>query len=93
MFDEYAVGKTLLKEQVREVFANSFLVEASKESFESEVIYAKMNVERRPEFQIGTSIVRDADQKSVLKYAIHPKAKAHIDKVCDTTHFDGKKVK
>ena len=93
LFDEYAVGKTLLKEQVREVFANSFLVEASKESFESEVIYAKMNVERRPEFQIGTSIVRDADQKSVLKYAIHPKAKAHIDKVCDTTHFDGKKVK
>ena len=92
LFDEYAVGKTLLKEKVREIFANSFLVEASKEAFESEVIYAKMNVERKAEFQIGTSIINEGDEKHVLKYAIHPKAKAHIEKICDTTTFDGKKV-
>ena len=93
VFDENAVGKALLKENVRNIFANSFLVEASKEAFESEVIYAKLNVERKPEFQIGTSIVEKNGQKSVVKYAIHVSAQQHIDKVCDTTRFDGKKVK
>lgn len=92
LFDEDAVGKTLLKENVRNIFANSFLVEACKEDFQPQVIYAKLNVERKPEFQIGTSIVEKNDEKSVVKYAIHPSAKAHIEKIYDTTRTVGKKV-
>lgn len=93
LFDENAVGKSLIKENVRSVFANSFLVEACKEEFEPEVIYAKLNVERKPEFQIGTSIIKKNNKKHVVKYSIHPLAKQHIDIVQETTKFDGKKVK
>lgn len=93
LFDENAVGKTLIKENVRNVFANSFLVEACKEEFESEVLYAKLNVERKPEFQIGTSIVERDNEKKVIKYAINPLAENHIDNICYTTEFDGEKVK
>lgn len=93
LFDEYAVSKTLIKENIRDIFANSFLLETSRESFESDVIYAKLNVERKKEFQIGTSILKDENGKRVVKYAIHPDADAHISKICDTTKLDGKKVK
>lgn len=92
LFDEYAVGKNLLKENVRNIFANSFLVEASKELFDSEVIYAKMNVEREPQFQIGTSIVKEGEEKRVCKYAIHPMAEQHINQICETTKFNGNHV-
>lgn len=85
LFDEYEVGKTLIKEDIRNIFANSFLVEASKEAFEKKVLYAKLNVERKPEFQIGTSIIQDKENRLVEKYAIHPNAKKHIEQVYQNT--------
>lgn len=92
LFNEYAVGNTLIKEDVRDVFANSFIVEACREDFAEEVIYAKLNVERNEEFQIGTTIYEKDNKKQVAKYALHSSAQTHIDKICDTTKYDGKKV-
>ena len=92
LFNEQTVGKTLIKEQVRHIFANSFMVEASKEQFESEVLYAKLNVERKPEFQIGTSIINKAGTKSVEKYALHPMAEKHIKTIYKTASTKGTQV-
>ena len=93
LFDEYVVSNTLIKENIRDRFANSFLVEASRVAFESEIIYAKLNADRKDEFKIGTSIFVKNHEKKVIKYAIHPAAQEHITKICDTTKMNGKKVK
>lgn len=92
LFDEQAVGKTLIKEQVRHIFANSFLVEASKEQFDSQVLYAKLNVERRPEFQIGTSIINRDGKKCVEKYPLNPIAENHIKTIYETANTKGGQV-
>ena len=92
LFNEYTVGKTLIKEKVRDIFANSFIVEACREDFNSQVIYAKLNVERKEVFQIGTTICENDKQKSVIKYALNPEAKKHIDRIYETTGVAGKKV-
>lgn len=92
LFNENTVGKSLLKENIRDIFANSFLVEAGREIFESEIVYAKLNVERKPEFQIGTSIIEKKGKRCVIKYPIHPTAKNHIDNIYQTCKSAGKKV-
>jgi len=92
LFDEDIVGKSLMKEKVRDIFANSFLLEASREAFESKVIYVKLNSERKEEFQIGTSIVKEKEEKKVKKYAIHPDAVEHIQRIYDNANVCGKGV-
>lgn len=92
LFDECAVGESLMKENVRDIFANSFLLEASKEEFEASVIYAKLNAERKEEFQIGTSIIKESDENKVIKYAIHPSAEEHIQKIFENAKLGGQEV-
>ena len=80
LFDEAAVAESIAKEPAAGVFANSFLVEASRTALNQaeNVLYAKMNSDRDPKFQISTSIVRENGRISVYKSPMCELAKPHI---------------
>jgi len=78
-FNKEQMCQTLIKEQVMDTFANSFLVEASKKELTPrKVVYAKLNSDRNEEFQIATVIEQGKRKKVVKKYALSKKAEAHI---------------
>lgn len=81
LFNESLVAKTLAKEDVVAVFANSFLVEASFENVDrdSEVLYVKPNGDRNIEFQIATLIEKKDDEKFIVKEALTNEAQKYID--------------
>lgn len=80
LFDESAVAESMAKEQAAGIFANSFLVEASRTTLSKDeiVIYAKMNSDRSPNFQISTSIIKENGKISVYKSPMCDLAKPHI---------------
>ena len=83
LFDEADMFNQLTKEQVGECFANSFFVEASEEtiSHSGNIIYCKLNQNRRPEFRIGT-FIRETDKGTIVeKVALHPAGQEHIRKI------------
>ena len=47
----------------------------------SELLYAKYNSIRKPEYQLATFIRRDGDRKYVVKHPIVPKAKLQMDAI------------
>lgn len=81
LFNETLVAKTLASEGVVSVFANSFLVEASFQDIvrDTEVLYAKINADRNPEFQTVTLIEQKSDKKYVVKKALTDVAQKHIE--------------
>jgi hypothetical protein len=85
LFNENTVGDFLLHEHVRGVFANSFLVEASRSAFESQVSYAKLNMERNRSFRTGTVIQRKGGTKEVVKFPLDELADSHICNIYHTT--------
>lgn len=77
-FNESTVAKSLSKENVINIFANSFLVEISKEEFTNNVIYAKINSDKNEQFRIATIIYETNNKRSVVKKPLNSSAKEHI---------------
>ncbi len=46
-----------------------------------DVLYTKYNYHRLPEFQVATSIVREGGRKRVVKRALAPQARGHLERV------------
>ncbi len=83
-FDMKEVCESLVKENVMERFANSFLIEASSTQayVEDEILYVKVNQDRSKEHRICTSIVKSTQGvKYVIKKAIHSEAAKHLQKM------------
>lgn len=79
LFNENLVNESLIKEGVSDVFANSFLVECSREQFEAKVLYAKLNSERNERFRIGTVIQKvEKHKREVIKFPLNIKAEEHV---------------
>lgn len=76
LFDEQAGGEALLKEKILDRFANSFLVVAGKKEleFEENVLYVKMNRQRKEQYQIMTKIMEQDGRKYVVKEAMTEEA-------------------
>lgn len=72
LFNESKIAHDLTEEEIADKFANSFLVEASAEALiDTKLIkYVKINSERKPEFQIFTSIISEDNSIYVNKEAI-----------------------
>jgi len=68
-------------------FANSFLLFCYDSDKATEIIYSKFNRERRPAFQIETSIYKQDDKLKVLKKALTREAKKHIEAIYDNYRF------
>lgn len=83
LFDEDKVAHDLVEEGVADRFSNSFLVEAGmeEEKREEELLYVKINSERREEFQIATSIWRRDGEMFAVKQAITEAAVPFIDRM------------
>lgn len=87
LFPEVEMAETLLKEGVMDRFANSFLIEMSKSPIrrEREVLYAKLNRDRREEFAISTVIERvqkdGAETMQVVKSPLNDRAKRHLERM------------
>lgn len=78
-FDEPTVNKVLREERLAANFANSFLVEISRnEKISPNIQYVKMNSDRKKEFRILTVIEEENNEKFVTKKAAVPEANGHI---------------
>ena len=84
-FQQEQMFSTLCKEKVADKFANSFLVEAALKAEvknENRVLYAKINSERAPQFQIGTRIIENKNgERKVEKYPLTAESGRHITNI------------
>lgn len=82
LYREEQVIDALVRENVMEHFANSFLVEAvvDGKAQGDEIIYAKMNSARKEEFRIAT-IIYQGEEPYVIKKPLSEKAVPHIKKI------------
>ncbi len=82
LFDETVAVKGLIKEQILDRFVNSFLVVASRQemSENKNIIYVKLNQDRKREFRLLTQIVEEQDQCLVEKKPMNPDAKPFAEK-------------
>ena len=82
-FNESETARGLAHEGAAGVIANSFLVAASRNEFtEAEnLVYAKLNTDRNPEYRIMTKITDTPSGRQVEKTAIGKEAVAHIDRM------------
>lgn len=91
LFDEYEVIRTLKRERILNHFANSFLIQAAITQTplnECSVSYAKLNTDRRPEYQIGTEIEKEGNSYRVFKFPLSESAKLHIYSMGQSTTKD-----
>ena len=80
LFPELEMAETLREEGVMDTFANSFLIEMSKNPIRRnrEITYAKLNRDRDREFAIATVIERVSGELQVTKSALTEQAKDHL---------------
>ena len=85
LFNETDVAHSLLREEVMDDFVNSFLVEASREEIirNTEILYAKINSERKEEFRVMTLIIKKEHEILVQKQAMNTKAKEFLHQMED----------
>ena len=90
LFNEYEVGQYLIKEGIRGNFANSFFIEASKDKIDTDILYVKLNSDRKEELRIGTAILSGG---KVLKFPLNTYASKHIEEIeKNENNWNGKKV-
>ncbi|GGG01097.1 hypothetical protein GCM10010912_52390 [Paenibacillus albidus] len=87
-FDEVQMQNLLVKEEVENVFANSFLIVAGKNNDQSgnvengdtarDILYVKINANRDDSYKICTMIINEKDKLIVLKRPLTNQAKEHL---------------
>lgn len=73
--NEKSIYEDVIKNNVFEFFANSFLVECSMDEHLGDVVFSSLGSFRQPEYRIGTSFTKDG---KVIKYALDEIGSAHI---------------
>lgn len=91
LFPEMEMAQTLCREGVMDRFMNSFLIEMSSRPIEREeqILYAKMNTDRAPRFQIQTVIKTADGKKTVEKSPLTAEAAAHLCSMAERERQDG----
>lgn len=81
LFKEQEMAVSFRKEGIMDRFANSFLIEMSRANMKrtKEILYAKMNTDRKEHFAICTVVERRSGEMKVVKQPLNVTAKAHID--------------
>lgn len=90
LFEESKVAHDLVAEGIVDCFANSFLVEAGMQELitDTEVLYVKINSERKEKFQIFTSILRKNGNKFVTKKAVSPLSDEFVDSIIASSDLE-----
>lgn len=83
LFDENKVAYSLVKEGVMATFSNSFLIVASREELNEshEILYAKINNDRKDSFRIITTIEKVNGRKQAVKSPLCSEAEKHIKEI------------
>jgi len=96
IFDIQSVQGTLIREGVADRFANSFLVEITREKetacLAQNIDYVKVSADRRRELRIATII--DYKNEEVLKMPLFTEGMAHLKKMKDNSalHISGMRM-
>lgn len=85
LLDESVVAESFIKEEVMDVFANSFLVEVGKKEIETteNIEYVKLNMDRKPQFRIATVISESRGERVVAKKALTQEAETHMEQLLE----------
>ncbi|MDO4632287.1 MAG: class I SAM-dependent methyltransferase [Eubacteriales bacterium] len=83
LFDEARTYDSLIRDGLFPIFSNSFLVIASADAAEQELIYSKYSNERDEHTAIRTDIVEKQGRRSVRKAACGEKGREHVAKIAD----------
>ena len=80
LFREETVADTIQQDGRMDYFANSFLIEMSRQPLDEKkkVLYAKMSTDRDRHFSVATTIEQQDGNKMVVKRAMTPEAKRHL---------------
>lgn len=94
LFEEHKMAETLQEEGVISHFANSFLIEMSREALpqDRQVVYAKLSADRAEKYMIGTVLQKrvetaEGERKQwmeAVKYPLSEAAEAHIKQMIHT---------
>ncbi|MBQ6341610.1 MAG: methyltransferase [Anaerolineaceae bacterium] len=85
LFSEKDVAFDLIRENEVTSLANSFLIEASENDFLQDTysVYAKLDNDRKPEFRVGTQIIKNDTEQFVRKFPLHEEAFYHINNISE----------
>ena len=85
LFREDLLAKDMLREGSMEAHVNSFLLDLTMQDIEGteKILYAKINRDRKEEFQIATVIVEKEGEKCVQKRALLSNGVSHLRKMYD----------
>lgn len=76
---EEKIYRDIIRNNVFEFFANSFLVECSESNFLGEVTFATLSCKRSPEYQVGTKFLRNG---KVEKFALNQEmGEQHLEEI------------
>ena len=80
LFREETVADTIQQDGRMDYFANSFLIEMSRQPLDEKkkILYAKMSTDRDRHFSVATTIEQQDGNKMVVKRAMTPEAKRHL---------------
>lgn len=80
LFREETVADTIQQDGRMDYFANSFLIEMSRQPLDEKkkVLYAKMSTDRDRHFSVATTIEQQDGNKMVVKRAMTQEAKRHL---------------
>lgn len=91
LYSEQHLMDALKNEKIMDRFANSFFVEAvvGQGQKEDKVIYAKLNILRKPEFRIATLVYQGTDEeKYVVKKPLNVAAVPHVEKIATKSRMN-----
>ena len=83
LFREEQVADTIQQDGHMDYFANSFLIEMSREPLDAQnrVLYAKMSTDRDRHFSISTTIEEENGKKIVVKRPMTAEARRHLHRM------------
>ncbi|MCM1174348.1 MAG: class I SAM-dependent methyltransferase [Blautia sp.] len=82
LINEIEMIQTFKKEEIMDVFSNSFLVELATGNLNlTDIVYVKANNTRRKEFCISTKILLEEGEYKVEKAALSENALSHINQI------------
>lgn len=94
-FDEKGLCRSLINENIMDIFSNSFLLELSveQEKKNQQIIYSKISNYRKKEYSILTQIVEKDNEKFVIKKGLNQESIKHVKKMYKNQNFHFGKIK
>ena len=82
-FDEKKIYDSLIETGEYPIFSNSFMIILSNIEIKNKVYFTKISNERRREFQIFTSIIKNDNKKIVEKHALDNFGNQHLENIAN----------